>query len=97
MPVRPQSSRPQSSRPPATHRHTTRQIKRTRPGGRRRGRLSLGTGLFLFGLLCLIVAGILGGTASADHGQFALVLLILSACAGVGGSAVILWGLAGTD
>jgi len=43
------------------------------------------------------VAGILGGTASADHGQFALVLLILSACAGVGGLAVILWGLAGTD
>jgi|GEM_PF-6279331 len=92
MPVR-----PQFSHPPATHRHTTRQIKRTRPGGRRRGRISVGTGLFLFGLLCMIVAGILGGTASADNGQFALVLLVLAGCAGLGGLAVILWGLTGSD
>jgi len=88
---------PHSSHHPATHRHTTRQIKRTRPGGRRRSRLSLGTGLFLFGLLCLIVAGILGGTASADHGQFALVLLVLAGCAGLGGLAVFLRGLTGSD
>ncbi len=92
MPTRPHARRAQ-----ATDRPTTRQIKRSRPGGRRRSRISLGTGLFLFGLLCLIVAGILGGTASADHGQFALALLILSACAGLGGFAVILWGLSGTD
>jgi len=45
----------------------------------------------------MIVAGILGGTASADNGQFALVLLVLAGCAGLGGLAVILWGLTGSD
>lgn len=92
MPTRPHARRAQ-----ATDRPTTRQIKRARPAGRRRSRISLGTGLFLFGLLCLIVAGALGGTASAEHGQFAMVLLVLAGCAGLSGLAVILWGLSAND
>lgn len=64
-----------------------------RVDSRRRSRLSLGAGIFLFGLLCMIVAGMLGGPASPENGQGAMIMLIVAILGGAGGLALILWGL----
>lgn len=89
-----------------TSRHTHRHGRKPVTGSirrhdsvevRRRKRLSLGAGIFLFGLLCMIVAGLLGGPASPDHGQGALVMLILAALGGLAGFGLILWGLVAAE
>lgn len=85
-----------------THRHGRKPVTGSvrRPGGfdaRRRKRFSLGAGLFLFGLLCMIAVGLLGGPASPDHGPEALALLILASLAGAVGLGLILWGLVAVE
>ncbi len=62
-------------------------------GARRRSRLSLGAGICLLGLLCMIVAGMLGGPASPENSQGAVIMLFVAILDGVGGLALILWGL----
>lgn len=84
----------------ATARHTNRHARGTGritrnagPDQRRRSRVTLGVGLTIFGLIALIISGAAGGPASPEHGDLAMIMIGLGGLSGLGGFAIIVWGL----